>query len=89
MRTFYYDIGNGESYEFEPKIEDLIHSLAIAMIENEKMTPTKDNITLVEEIIATNDLHWEDKIIEYYKEQLYVLLEPKFKEEYNNLAWYD
>lgn len=88
MRTFYYDIGNGESYEFEPSNDTLIHALAIAMIENECKKPTDENILLVEQIIITNDLHWEDKIIEYYKEQLYILLEPKFREHYNNLAWY-
>ncbi len=88
MRTFYYDIGNGESYEFEPKTEDLIHALAIAMIEGEWKEPTQETIDLVKGIIITNDLHWEDTIIEYYKEQLYKILEPKFREHYNNLAWY-
>lgn len=87
--VFYYDIGKGESYEFEPKIDDLIHALAIAMIKNEYKEPTEANIELVEAIISTNDLHWEKTILEYYKEQLQDLLEPKFREEYNNLAWYD
>ena len=85
--TITYDFGEEDYnwFEFEPTTEELINALAIAMIKEERELPAHYTIMLISKIIETNNLHEDEQILDYYKELIKEILEPKALEKLKNM----
>ena len=83
-----YDFGEEDYnwFEFEPTTEELINALAIAMIKEEKAEPTEYLVMVVSSIINTTSLYSEDDILDYYRELIKEILEPKALEQFRNIG---
>ena len=71
---FKYEIENCEDtydiFIYEPTTEELKRALAVCIIKNARVKPVKDYIDLVINIIDNHDLVYDDKILEYYEDNL-------------------
>lgn len=83
-----YDFGEEDYcwYEYRPTTKELINALAIAMIKEEKAEPTEYLVMVVSSIINTTSLYSEDDILDYYRDLIKEILEPKALEQFKNIG---